>query len=172
VRDFIFQSELSPSVVKEIAHIRHRMEIELAKEAEENIFQIKAGAGGLVDIEFAVQMMQLKHGYRHPALQVSNTLFAMREIRRLGLISHSDFQVLYLGYEFLRFLENRLRIASPFGSGAFKRQPKSLGKTSRLLGYSSTNDPMAAKDFESAYLDITGSVRNVYLRIMDRLTKP
>jgi hypothetical protein len=34
-----------PSVVKEIVHIRHRMEIELAKEAEENIFQIKAGLG-------------------------------------------------------------------------------------------------------------------------------
>jgi glutamate-ammonia-ligase adenylyltransferase len=170
VRNFVFQPELSPSVVKEIGHIRHRMEIELAKEAEENSFHIKAGVGGLVDVEFAVQLMQLKHGYRHPALQISNTLVALTEIRKLELISLSDFQVLYLGYEFLRFLENRLRIASPFGSGTFHRQSKSLGKTSRLLGYSSTIDPRAAKDFEGAYLNITGSVRNVYQRIMDQLT--
>ena len=172
VRNFVFQSELSPPVVKEIAHIRHRMEIELAKEAEENRFHIKAGAGGLLDIEFAVQMMQLKHGYRNPALQVSNTLDAMMGLKDLGLISPSDYQLLYVGYEFLRFLENRLKIASPFGSGTFHRQLRSLGKTSRLLGYSSTNDRMAAKDFEGAYLDITRSVRNVYQKITDQLTIP
>ncbi len=71
-------------MVKEIAHIRHRMEIELAKEAEENSFHIKAGAGGLVDIEFAVQMMQLKHGCRHPALQISNTLHRPDGNQRIG----------------------------------------------------------------------------------------
>jgi len=116
--------------------------------------------------------MQLKQGCQHPTLQVSNTLHAMRGIKDLNLISQSDFQVLYLGYEFLRFLENRLRIASPFGSGTFLRQSNNLGKTSRLLRYSSTNDPMAARDFEGAYLDITRSVRNVSQKIMDQLTAP
>ncbi|MFN8005635.1 MAG: bifunctional [glutamate--ammonia ligase]-adenylyl-L-tyrosine phosphorylase/[glutamate--ammonia-ligase] adenylyltransferase [Terriglobia bacterium] len=171
VEDFVFQPELSPVTVKEIAHVRHRMEIELAKEAEENRFHLKAGIGGLVDIEFAVQMIQLKHGAKYHALRVPNTLEALRVIRSLNLLSRSDFEILYLGYEFLRFLENRLRIASPFGSGVIQRDEKSLGKMSRLIGYSSLKDPAVPRHFERAYLDITQSVRKVYQKIIAQVSE-
>lgn len=172
LRKFTYRSPLSTSMIQEIAHIRHRMEVELGKENDGHHFHIKAGRGGLVDIEFAVQLLQLKLGRHNPELQAPNTLLALEHLQRRKLISSSDYQVLYLGYEFLRFLENRLRIASRYGTTAVSRDPKTLGRIARLLGYSSRNDSQIAADFEKVYLHITGRVRSIFDRVLSQDSKP
>jgi glutamate-ammonia-ligase adenylyltransferase len=147
------------------------MEVELGREQEENRFHIKAGRGGLTDIEFAVQLLQLRHGSRLVSLQVPNTLAALSGLVRHGILPISDYYTLYLGYEFLRLLENRLRIASSYGTAAVARTPQELGRISRLLGYSSTKDPQGAQNFEAAYAEITGRVREIFQRIISELIK-
>ena len=166
---FVYESELSTTTIQEIAHIRRRMESELGKESESYQFHIKAGCGALIDIEFAVQLLQMKHGRQTAELRVPNTVAALTQLQKRGLVSHSDFEILYLGYEFLRFLENRLRIASPYGIASVSRNAKNLGRVARLAGYSTTGDPRIAVDFENVYLDITRRVRGVYNRILSSL---
>jgi hypothetical protein len=67
-------------------------------------------------------------------------------------------------------VENRLRIASPYGTASASRDPQSLGRVARLLGYSSINAPRIAKDFEEAYLDMASQIRSVFDRIVSGLT--
>ena len=156
-------------MLEEIRHIRQRMEAELGREQEENRFHIKAGRGGLTDIEFAVQLLQIRHGSRLGSLQVPNTVAALSELVRHGVLAVPDYYTLYLGYEFLRFIENRLRIASSYGTAAFAHTPQDLGRISRLLDYSTAKDPRGAQDFEATYLEITGRLREVFERTVSEL---
>jgi len=171
IQAFVYGQQLSVQVLEEIRHIRQRMEVELGKEQEENRSHIKAGRGGLTDIEFSVQLLQIRHGSRLDSLQMPNTLAALAGLVRHGILAIPDYYTLYLGYEFLRLLENRLRIASSYGTAAFARAPQDLGRISRLLGYSSAKDPQGAQNFEAVYVDITGRVREVFQHIVSELVK-
>ena len=95
----------------EIARLRARMEKELAHEApERGHYHIKAGRGGIVDIEFLVQYLQLVHGPRAPLLRARATRPALDALRLAGLLSDEDHAQLAAAYTFLRRLENRMRI--------------------------------------------------------------
>jgi [glutamine synthetase] adenylyltransferase / [glutamine synthetase]-adenylyl-L-tyrosine phosphorylase len=166
---FVYDAELSAATIQDIVHVRRRMESELGKESEAHQFHIKAGCGGLIDIEFAVQLLQIKHGKQRAELRVPNTVAALTQLQRDGIVSRPDFQVLYLGYEFLRFLENRLSIASPYGIASVSRSAKNLGRVARLTGYSIISEPRIAAGFERVYLDITRQVRRVFDRILSNL---
>ena len=165
LRSFIYRQPFGQRALEEILRIRQRMEAELGKESEGQVFHIKAGRGGLTDIEFTVQLLQIRHGSEAPELQVPNTMSALANLAERGFVTRADYSTLSIAYEFLRFLENRLRIASPYGIATVARDQKTLGRVGRLLGHSSTNDPQAARNFETAYLDITGRVREVFHRI-------
>ena len=79
---FLYRQRFGKRAIQEIAHIRQRMELELGKENAEHHFHIKAGRGGLTDIEFAVQLLQIQHGGEIPELQVPNTLAALAKLSR------------------------------------------------------------------------------------------
>jgi glutamine synthetase adenylyltransferase len=102
-------------------------------------------------------------------LQLPNTLAALSELLRHGILAPADHDTLYRGYEFLRFLENRLRIATSYGVAAVARTPQHLAHISRLLRHSRVRGPQDGKDFEVAYLEITGNVREVFHRIFSEL---
>ena len=138
------------------------MEIELGKETEDQRFHLKAGSGGLLDIEFSTQLLQIRHGWQFPQLRISNTLLALRRLRQLELLAEEQFQDFYRGYEFLRLLENRLRLASPHSSTSFPRAPKMLCKMVWLLGRKRAGDFASGERFESAYTAITQNNRKVF----------
>ena len=73
-------------------------------------FNAKLSPGGLVDIEYFVQAMQITHGSRHVSLRVTNTREAMREMRRVGVLTESDYRSLRDAYGFFRRLIDGLRM--------------------------------------------------------------
>lgn len=73
-------------------------------------FNAKLSPGGLVDIEYLVQAMQITHGARHLSLRVTNTRVAMDEMRRVGVLSDSDHRALRDAYGFFRQLIDALRM--------------------------------------------------------------
>ncbi len=77
--------------------MRTRMETEIAKESADG-FNIKTGRGGMVDVEFIVQYLQLTHGGEYPALRVGNTLRALQALQATSLLAPGDFTVLDTGY--------------------------------------------------------------------------
>ena len=106
---------------------------ELVKPGEINV---KYSAGGIVDIEYAVQYLQLLYGQQHPALRVTNTLDAMHRLREAGLFREEEYSQLHTAYLFLRNVIDALRIVRgdasdlvlpPQDSEEFKSLARRLG---------------------------------------------
>jgi glutamate-ammonia-ligase adenylyltransferase len=71
---------------------------------------VKYSAGGIIDVEYAVQYLQLINGAEHPEIRLSNTLDALAGLRRLQIVREADYSTLHKGYLFLRNLIDGLRI--------------------------------------------------------------
>ena len=72
--------------------------------------EIKLGTGGLRDVEFAVQLLQLVHGRNDPSLQVASTVDALAALGAGGYAGRDDAANMTASYEFLRLLEHRLQL--------------------------------------------------------------
>lgn len=149
VERFAYADEIDAKGVAEIDRLRSRMEHELAREVQGR-FNIKTGRGGIVDIEFLVQMLQLRYGRRFPSLRQRATLPALKALRACGILPEDDFQGLTRGYRFLRTLENRLRIERDQPVEALESGDEQMTSLARRLGYE--GDEAAARllaDYQS-----------------------
>ena len=72
--------------------------------------ELKLGTGGLRDVEFAVQLLQLVHGRNDPSLHVTSTVEALAALSVGGYIGRDDAANMTASYEFLRLLEHRLQL--------------------------------------------------------------
>ena len=72
--------------------------------------QLKLGAGGLRDVEFAVQLLQLVHGRADPSIRAGATLSALADLTRGGYVGREDGEALHEAYAFLRTLEHRIQL--------------------------------------------------------------
>ncbi len=131
---FAYASELERGDIGEIHHLRMRMERELAGESE-NRFNLKKGRGGLVDIEFLTQMLQLAHGHRLPSLRRRETIEALRALHDEKILKSSQYRLLADGYWFLRRLDHRLRLQRDQSIDAFEAEPGRLDAIAKALGY-------------------------------------
>jgi glutamate-ammonia-ligase adenylyltransferase len=109
VEYFVYERPLAEDFRREIYHLRSRMEKEIAKENQTKL-NLKTGRGGIVDIEFLVQILQLKFGSHYAQVRKQNTLAALEELRAYELIGGREFLVLKEGLNFLKRLENLLRL--------------------------------------------------------------
>ena len=131
---FAYGQGLTSEGVAEIHHLRMRMERELSGE-DETRFNLKKGRGGLVDIEFLTQMLQLAHGFRHPDLRRRETLQALRALNDRNILKKAEYKLLADGYLFLRNLNHRLRLERDQSIDAFEREPARLERIAHALGY-------------------------------------
>lgn len=92
-------------VAEAIAAMRQRIEKELGGPTD-----LKTAPGGVIDIEFAAQYLQLIHGHDHPALRTTSTSLALRAAGAAGLAPVEVTRLLDEGYRFLRHIEHRLRV--------------------------------------------------------------
>ena len=122
---------------------------------------LKRGAGGIVDIEFLVQMLQLKYGNQVEAIRTPTTLKGLRALRRAGLLAKEDAAILTDSYRFLRILEGRLRLMNQTDQSKLPEDPTELTKLSHLLRWPSGGALLV--DFER-YLK---STREVFDRVFN-----
>jgi len=139
----------------EIRRMRGRLEEAAAGDS------LKRGAGGIVDIEFLVQMLQLKHGRRTPEICVPNTLCALEALDEAGLLATEDFELFAASYRFLRTLEGRLRLMNFTARDRLPDDSTELAKLAHLLR-SPSGDALVA-DFER----YTRQTRQRFDRIFD-----
>ena len=94
--------------VPEVQAMRRR--VESLVPADERARELKLGTGGLRDVEFAVQLLQLVHGRNDESLHVASTVDALAALGDGGYIGRDDSANLTASYEFLRLLEHRLQL--------------------------------------------------------------
>ena len=156
---FIYPKSATPDLLDEIANIKHRIERDVVG-LEKLERDVKLGRGGIRDIEFIVQTLQLIHGARNPFLQEPSMLKALRALRELDLLPHDEVLALDNAYRFLRRVEHRLQIEAEQQTHTVPDEQDPLSRLARSLRFSS------ASDFTAALHNRMGSVRPIFQRII------
>lgn len=162
---FTYRSKLEYGSLIEIARLRERMEKELAEETKKGR-NVKLGHGGLADIEFTVQILQLMHGRRNPKLRATHTLEVINTLSAYGILQYEQAESLQKHYEFLRNVECSLRLISPQFSNHLPKDPAALQTLARILGYEGANGE-AAEALMADYEETTKNVRTFYTNNLD-----
>ena len=142
VTRFVYARPLGDDEVAEIHRLRMRLERELGGDEREG-FNIKTGRGGLLDIEFMVQMKQLRHGTDVAAVRRRATRHALAALAEAGVVPADEAETLEQSYAFLRALTNRLRIERDQPVESLERESDRLPALARRLGYTGTNEAVA-----------------------------
>jgi len=158
---FIYPKSATPDLLDEIASIKHRIERDLVG-TEKLERDVKLGRGGIRDIEFIVQTLQLMHGARHPFLQEANMLKALRALRELDLLPTNEVLTLDQTYRFLRRVEHRLQIEAEQQTHVVPREAEALQRIALSLRFSSS------KDFTAALQGRMRAVRPIFQRIVSK----
>ncbi|HMG56747.1 MAG TPA: bifunctional [glutamate--ammonia ligase]-adenylyl-L-tyrosine phosphorylase/[glutamate--ammonia-ligase] adenylyltransferase [Kofleriaceae bacterium] len=117
-----------------IRQMRERIERELVGRATAQR-DLKLGAGGVVDIEFAAQYLQLVHGHAHAALRTTATVAALEAAALAGIAPARDLELLAQGYRFLRKIEHRLRVVHDQPIDRLPDARDELDKLARRSGF-------------------------------------
>ncbi|MCQ4045895.1 bifunctional [glutamine synthetase] adenylyltransferase/[glutamine synthetase]-adenylyl-L-tyrosine phosphorylase [Streptantibioticus rubrisoli] len=103
--------------------------------------ELKLGPGGLRDVEFAVQLLQLVHGRTDPALRSGTTLTALSQLAEGGYVGRADAAALDAAYRFLRSMEHRIQLHKLRRTHLVPEGEADLRRLGRSLGFRS--DPVA-----------------------------
>ena len=133
IRRAMFCRPWQPSDVDEVRHMRTRLEETASKR------NLKRGPGGIVDIEFLVQMLQLKHGEAMPTVLEPNTLGALSALCEAGCLSADDAEFFAKRYRFLRSVEARLRLMNTVARHDLPEDEVEVTKLARLFKYASSS---------------------------------
>lgn len=144
-----------PAAAREIRTMRTRLESTASKRS------LKRGTGGLVDIEFIVQMLQLQHGRTHPEILQSNIWVALETLVRTGILAPEIGRALLAGYSYLRGVEARLRIVTDRPLTEIPEGADDCVKLARRLGMSS------CEAFTSQLHEKKTTIRQYFSRLMD-----
>ena len=125
----------------------------------------KRAPGGIRDIEFAVQILQLVHGGTDPDLRSPTTLTALAEMRAAGYVARDDADGLADAYRFLRRVEHALQIEDDQQTHSLPTDRDHRRRIARVLGYRGTPESGATDAFDR---DLTRR-RNVVRRVHERL---
>lgn len=164
IRQSVFGSSITEEGRSEIHRLRMRMENEIARESYGN-YNIKTGRGGMVDVEFMVQYIQLRYAHKYHELRTTNTIVVLKEVLLLHIVPENDTETLLSGYKFLRKLENRLRLLHDHSINDLGGDERYLDKLARRLGY----DPKLRHPGQALmkdYAETTEKIRSVYDRIL------
>src|SRR5213595_2390519 len=156
---FIYPKSATPDLLEEIANIKRRIERDVVG-PDKLQRDVKLGIGGIREIEFIVQALQLIHGAQHPFLQESSMLKALRALRQLDLLPPEEVLALDGAYRFLRRVEHRLQIEAEQQTHTVPEEREALRRLARSLRFSS------AKDFTAALHERMDSVRPIFQRII------
>ena len=159
LQPFVYPRSVSADVLDEVAAIKRRIDRDLVGHAglDRNI---KLGRGGIREIEFVAQALQLLHGARHAFLQERNTLKALRALRQLDFVDARDLDALTSGYRFLRDVEHRLQIEDEEQTHTLPAPGPERLTLARGLGF---GDEAA---FDAALVAHTGAVRGIFEKFL------
>ena len=146
-------------------HIRGRMERELGQEQTRGRVDLKVGRGGLADIDFLLQLVQMREGRTRPEFRVAGTRQLLTDLPANDFVDGQDARRLHVCYEFLRRLETVLRIESDSSRGWMTTDPAELETVAAKVDV----EPATGEGLLLRYRDITEEVRDIFERGMTRL---
>jgi [glutamine synthetase] adenylyltransferase / [glutamine synthetase]-adenylyl-L-tyrosine phosphorylase len=159
LQPFIFPRTVSDDLLTEIAELKLRIERDLVG-AEDLRRNVKLGYGGIREIEFTVQTLQLLHGARHAFLQERSTLKALVALAELEMLDQATVETLRNAYVFLRAVEHRLQIVDERQTHTLPTNPDDQFLIARSLGFESV------EAFDQKLGEQTEAVRQIFRQLL------
>ncbi|WP_081237208.1 bifunctional [glutamine synthetase] adenylyltransferase/[glutamine synthetase]-adenylyl-L-tyrosine phosphorylase [Streptomyces viridosporus] len=148
---------LDEEAVREIRRLKARMESERLPRGADPKLHAKLGPGGLSDVEWTVQLLQLRHGAEEPGLRTTRTRQALAAAREAGLVREEDAAILDEAWVLATRVRNAVMLVRGRAGDTFPTQPRELAAVGRYLGYG----PGHAGDMLDAYRRTARRARGV-----------
>jgi glutamate-ammonia-ligase adenylyltransferase len=148
----------------EMHRLRLRMERELGRERATRR-ELKVGRGGLLDIEFLAQWLQMRHG-GDEAIRTPDTGEALEALVGRGYLPRPDYELLRDAYRFLRRLEQRIHVHRGDGMSWVDAHALGLSGLGRKMGFQNRPTQSAGEQLFERYVTVTDAVRATYLRLL------
>ena len=147
--------------LREIKRIKARMESERLPRGADPARHVKLGRGGLSDVEWLVQLLQLQHAHAHPELRTTRTIAALHAATALGLVDGDDSETLEAAWRLAGKIRNANVMWTGKNSDLLPSARHDLEAVARWCGY----EPGNAAAFEEHYLGLTRRARAVFERL-------
>ena len=160
IHPFVYERHLDPEGLQRIRSMKQEIDTLIA-DKEQSRTNVKLGLGGIREIEFFIQILQLVFGGRQPQLQERQSLRALTQLLDAGLIPAEVETTLRQSYCYLRRLEHLLQMDQGSQTHTFPRREDSQLRFARLCGFADW------ETFYQDYLECTEAVHAIFLRAFE-----
>jgi glutamate-ammonia-ligase adenylyltransferase len=143
--------------VKEIRRLKARMEAERMPRGVDPALHLKLGPGGLSDVEWVVQLLQLRHAHAVAGLRTTRTLAGLAAAARAGLVAHEDAAVLARAWRLASQIRDAVVLVRGRAADVLPARATELAAVASVLGY----PPGTAQDLEQDYRQAARRARGV-----------
>jgi len=163
---FVFPETLGVDAVREVRSMKAKAESLVSGGGQ--AVEIKRGVGGIRDVEWAAQLLQLVHGRSDPALRGANTLEALTVLGEGGYVRPDDVETLAEAYHWLRDAEHRLQLYNLRQTHTLPADPSGRERVARAMGYRDEGERPAAGAFDEDLVAKRAAVRTIHERLFYR----
>ena len=149
------------AIVEEVRSVKERIDAKMAERGHEQR-NVKLGVGGIREIEFLVQTIQVLAGRRVPGILGRGTLGSLVRLQKAGILSGKQQADLTRAYQFLRDVEHKLQMVHDLQTHALPDQQKELERCAIRMGYDRADRPIALKQFQADLADHTTLVHGIF----------
>ena len=164
---FVWPERLENGAVSEIQRMKRVVERSAAVRAA-GPRQLKLAPGGLRDIEFAVQLLQLVHGRADIELRTPNTLDGLAALAAGGYVDEGDANLFNDAYQFLRTIEHRLQLRRMRRTHVIPSEPENRRRLARAFGFRDIRAASALEQFDREFARVQGYVRRLHEKLFYR----
>ncbi|GGO16739.1 bifunctional [glutamine synthetase] adenylyltransferase/[glutamine synthetase]-adenylyl-L-tyrosine phosphorylase [Micromonospora parathelypteridis] len=162
----VWRAAERPEAVEDVRAMRRRIIDHIPPKELDR--EIKRGPGGLRDIEFAVQLLQLVHGRGDELLRAPGTIPALRALVAGGYVGRADGEALLRGYRFLRSVEHRLQLQGLRRTHTVPAEPGALRWLAAALGFTAAPGRSAVESFRAEWVTHAAEVRRLHAKLLYR----
>ena len=155
------------AIVEDVRSVKERIDAKMAERGQEQR-NVKLGVGGIREIEFLVQTIQVLAGRRMPGILGRGTLGSLVRLQKAGILSRAQEADLASAYQFLRDVEHKLQMVHDLQTHALPDQQKELERCAIRMGYDRADRPIALKQFQVDLATHTTLVHNIFQSFFER----
>jgi len=134
IHPFVYRRSIDFTALEEIKTMKERIDIDLLRRSPD-VIDVKLGEGGIREIEFFCQALQLIYGGKIPEIRERSTMGAIDRLKDKGLLKDNEAETLKKGYIYLRDLEHRIQIVEGRQSQAIPLGSVEVERLARMMGF-------------------------------------
>jgi len=164
---WIFRRNLRLAEISGIQVLKRQIERRARVDGQEDT-NVKTGHGGIRDVEFVIQFLQLLNGHETPSVRTGNTLDAIQRLLEAGCLTMQEAMLLVKNYNWLRAVEHRLQIMFNLQNHTLPADREELKRLALRMGYVSFFGRSPIEQFDQQFAETTESNRKILDHILHR----